>query len=440
MENQNDQIIKENSQIQENNNQDVDPQTFSNNDLNILYEKPIFNLNQNDILAQQDQNDQYFIMPEQPLSSFIKNNKLIIPFKKRIANFIFFLFVFSLSITSTILVPSYHKIYYGIVLTLNTILLLYVENNQIEIIKNEKTNKVYVMDKNFLFITKKKYEFDKDNVCFKIGTYGNNNVLLILNNHKKENEINFSTSNIMYSPLKFLFYINNIDVKKFNGLNQLNRILNEFMDIHNSENPLYFDINSYMNISKEDYNEYSYNKYIRINNRFFTYYSKNFIKNSFRRFLYKVLLSIALIPIFIVVLVQYCTPDRNEKETILLIFIEFEGDLISLYIIIYLICLCAKHKKFQRIDIIYSNDFDKIFVATTKDQTSFFSSSLFSLNEIDRFVLTKNSIKEKGFHLIALLKENPLNREICYVEDSKTDLEGLIFLLNERINNNIKKL
>ena len=257
---------------------------------------------------------------------------------------------------------------------------------------------------------------------------------------KRMKLINFSTSNIMYAPLKLLFYINNIEVKKFNGLNQLNRILNEFMDIHNSENPLYFDINSYMNISKEDYNEYSYNKYIRINNRFFTYYSKNFIKNSFRRFLYKILLLIALIPIFIVVLVQYCTPDRNEKEIILLIFIESEGDLISLYIIIYLICLCAKHKKFQRIDIIYSNDFDKIFVATTKDQTSYFSSSLFSLNEIDRFVLTKNSIKEKGFHLIALLKENPLNREICYVEDSKTDLEGLIFLLNERINNNIKKL
>ena len=93
-----------------------------------------------------------------------------------------------------------------------------------------------------------------------------------------------------------------------------------------------------------------------------------------------------------------------------------------------------KYKKYLRIDIIYSNDYDKIFVGATKDEKSYYSSSVFNMNEIDKFILQKNSLKEKGFHLISFLKGNNLKREICYIEDSKEEIEGLIYILNERIN------
>ena len=101
----------------------------------------------------------------------------------------------------------------------------------------------------------------------------------IINNHKNKNEINFNSSNISNIPPKSLIYIKNIDVYKFNGLNQLNTILNEFIDIsNNSQNPLYFDINTYMHKPQDIYTQYNYNKYIRINDRFFTYYNKIILK------------------------------------------------------------------------------------------------------------------------------------------------------------------
>ena len=173
MEYQNNEITQRHSQIEENNNQDVTPNPCSNYGLNQLYDKPQFNQSSNQNInkefTQQDQCDQYFIMPQQPLSTFIKNNKIIIPFKRRILNLIFFLIIFAISLVSFIFVPSFHKIYYGIILTLNIILFLYVENNQIEIIKNEMQKKIYVVIKTFLFIPKKKYEFDIVNVYFKVG-------------------------------------------------------------------------------------------------------------------------------------------------------------------------------------------------------------------------------------------------------------------------------
>ena len=110
------------------------------------------------------------------------------------------------------------------------------------------------------------------------------------------------------------------------------------------------------------------------------------------------------------------------------------------YCMIFSICSCVKNIKknnFLRLDIIYSNDYDKIFIGKVIDETSYSSTNLFNLNDIDKFVLQKYKAKERGFHLLAFYKGNTIpNAEICYIEDVQSELEGLVHILNERLNNN----
>ena len=77
----------------------------------------------------------------------------------------------------------------------------------------------------------------------------------------------------MNIPINFLFYFENINVNKFNGKDQLNFILNSF--IPTKENPLNFNIYAYMNKHQNlfYYNPNYYNKYMKLNEHFFTYYN-----------------------------------------------------------------------------------------------------------------------------------------------------------------------
>ena len=73
-------------------------------------------------------------------------------------------------------------------------------------------------------------------------------------------------------------------------------------------------MNSYMQKSQDIYTQYSYNKYIRINDRFFTYYNKDHIKGSFRWCLYKVLLFIFMAPIISRIFGKYSESKSQDYE------------------------------------------------------------------------------------------------------------------------------
>ena len=45
------------------------------------------------------------------------------------------------------------------------------------------------------------------------------------------------------------------------------------------------------------------------------------------------------------------------------------------------------------------------------------------------------TLKIEGFYLSAMCKGSNVNKEICYLKDSQLELEGLIYILNKRINN-----
>ena len=106
-------------------------------------------------------------------------------------------------------------------------------------------------------------------------------------------------------------------------------------------------------------------------------------------------------------------------------------------IILYLIYKCVKAKKenIYRIDIIYSKNFDRMFIGLVKyTKTSYVNIFEFQMNNINRFIL--ENIGHDNYNLKVIFKNND-SHLICSIKKSQEELEGLAFLLNERLINNI---
>ena len=167
------------------------------------YEYQYPDQNNNYMMAQQTQNNNCIMQPQSPndyyimfqqelnnqnlfdsylqLNDYIKDNKLTIPLNTTVRNLIFFIIIFILSILSFIAFPPHSNIPYSIIIVLINLLILFVEKNKVEIIKDEANNKILITIKNFLFLNIKKFEFDIDSVYFKLRTFERHNILLILN-------------------------------------------------------------------------------------------------------------------------------------------------------------------------------------------------------------------------------------------------------------------
>lgn len=183
-----------------------------------------------------------------------------------------------------------------------------------------------------------------------------------------------------------------------------------------------------MNRQQVNLNQYSFTKYIKINEHFFTYYNNDPLKkNHYNECLFKgTSITIRSILLFFLLTFLFAKDNEGFKYTFNSMCFYY---IISI-IIGKLICECWKSKKSLRIDIIYSFNFDKIFIGTSyNDAKEYWKTFELFINEIDRFILKKNRINEIGFHLCVISKGNT-SRELCYIEDRQEELEGLIYILN----------
>ena len=419
------------------------PQPYpQSNQPNQFYPNPQYQNPNNNIIYQPQiaPSNHYNVVPQEPLMIPFEGNKIEIPFERKGQFYCFW----TTMIISTILaiIPSIISIFTPIVLIIENLLFLYFENNKIVIIKDESENKVYIKLINCLCIKRKKLVFDLDKVNFNV-IFSNQQYILLIVNNCKSGEIDLNTSDVRNIPLHILYYFIKIDIKKFNGQYQINNILNSFS--RSQENPLKFDINEYMlkqQLNLNQSNQYNLSKYIKINEHFFTYYSKDpLIKNNYILRLFKsnsiFLHSMLCFGALIALLMSLDDFDDDDEIDIVSIMLLVFGFLYCISISIsFCIFQCVNcNKKNLRIDIIYSFDFDKIFIGVN-DEKKYLSKSEFNINELERFILQKNKNEESGFHLNAILKGN-INREIYYIKDQKPELQGLVFILNEKIANNI---
>ena len=103
--------------------------------------------------------------------------------------------------------------------------------------------------------------------------------------------------------------------------------------------------------------------------------------------------------------------------------------------ILYLLYKCIKSIKENifRIDILYTSDFDRIFIGLVKyTETSYVNTFEFKINNINRFILDR--IGPGNNNLIVIFKNNE-SQLICNLKKYLFDLEGLTYILNERLIN-----
>ena len=109
-------------------------------------------------------------------------------------------------------------------------------------------------------------------------------------------------------------------------------------------------------------------------------------------------------------------------------------------IILYKIYKYLKVKKENifRIDCIYSKDFDRIFIGIVKyTKTSYVNTFEFQMNNIDKFILER--LSSENFNLKVIFKNNK-SQMICNINKNQEELEGLAYLLNERLINNTNEM
>ena len=112
---------------------------------------------------------------------------------------------------------------------------------------------------------------------------------------------------------------------------------------------------------------------------------------------------------------------------------------------IFNIILYILYKKFKyyfdniyRIDCIYSKNFDRVFIGLVKyTKTKYINTFEYQMNNISRFILEREgNSSQTNFNLKVVFKNNE-SQQICTIKNQTQDiLEGLAYLLNERLNIN----
>ena len=159
---------------------------------------------------------------------------------------------------------------------------------------------------------------------------------------------------------------------------------------------------------------------MKINNNYFTFYL-NLSKFSFWGGLFPFVVSFNLA--FIITLVILIT---NEIIPGIIVF----GILIIMINILFVYCVYYHNKRMRRIDIIFSNDFNKIFIGLINDkENKYLNYFIFDIINIDEFILESKNKSYSDFNLKIVLKDKTI-QNICRIDENRGTLEGLLYILN----------
>ena len=310
----------------------------------------------------------------------IQNNKFIIQIQK----FLAFLFLFVLilapylgmKLISFSLDTDIENEVFIFLLIFDLMLILvclHTFEKQMELTKDISNDKFNLKRLNYLCCSTLEIHCDLENILF----YWSEDKLFVINTLQNLSKININLSSIKNKAPIFLFrFFDDIDTGKFGGID-LEKNLNYFFGVsQNIYNPLKFNVDEYMykRIIKSDnitisHEDIKFHQIMKFSDYFFTFFLEDYLKT------------------------------KNHK----------------------------------RIDFIYSNNFDTIFIEKVRDNCYSYIYE-FKMSTIEKFVLKKNF---EGYDLNIIFKDNYENKEktICPLYFTKYALKGLIYLLNEKILN-----
>ena len=103
------------------------------------------------------------------------------------------------------------------------------------------------------------------------------------------------------------------------------------------------------------------------------------------------------------------------------------------YAFVLIYCICSSS---LRIDIIYSQNFDTIFIGLINYfGNSYKKTFINDIDSIDKFILDPYKNSNKKFILKVVYKNRNI-QNIFRINESEIILEGLLFILNQKLNSN----
>ena len=254
--------------------------------------------------------------------------------------------------------------------------------------------------------------------------------LLIINDYKNLVDIDLDASNIKQKPAK-LFYSFNYMRKGNYDHTQFAQILNNF--IGNSgfyDNPLLFNINRFLHKDQGIfYFSEDLSKYMKFSEHLFTYHLKYPLGLSCADIFFIVITCCFNIGTIFAAIVWL-----NRENNIIIKLIWLIGFVIG-NVIMYTLYKIFKYcfDNIFRIDCIYSKNFDRIFIGLVKyTKTKYINTFEFQMDNINRFIVEREG--NHSFNLKVIFKNNE-TQQICTIKNKTQDeLEGLSYLLNERLN------
>ena len=315
------------------------------------------------------------------------------------------------------------------------LLVLFQKVKKINLIKNESYNLLTVKIINFLNCSKSIFNFNLKDVILDIikyqivsdGEVDKYEALVITNTFQNDKDIDLNLSNIKNKPIRNIYHI--FPKIKLNNYTTIS--LRNFIDIcPETENPVFFNINKYMGKSYaylQTFSSYNLSRYMKISDYFFTYYFKE--SCCYRRFNCIIILILLILFLEIVPIIGLIY-SKND----ILIYVMMLIAILIIASIILIFSINAIKKYSLRMDIIFSQNFDTIFIALLNyNGTSYKKTFIYDMNCIERFILESYNNSD-NISILKVIYKNKNVEDIFRIDECQYNLEGLLFILNEKIN------
>jgi len=300
-----------------------------------------------------------------------------------------------------------------------------VQNNKFEINTlnyfNNSISKI-TLDLNSINFYDVSYEYITDD------DYSYNYGLIIVNTFQNKSILDLDRSDIRNKPRK-LFYLLE-ELKNGNNKNELCA----FVGCSPTDKPIFLDIDKYIGRpwNKEChyyFGKYKINKYMKMSETFFSFYLDKKKKTYYCLIVSDYLF--VFFGVFGIIFELFLKMDIYIRIISLIVYIL----LIFIFNFLYIYSVIKSRKCITRIDIIYSSNFDRIFIGLVDYyEESFLNTFLFDINSIEKFILEPKN-KRKTQNILKVILKNGENQTIYQINENEPTLEGLLFILNEKLNN-----
>ncbi len=312
--------------------------------------------------------------------------------------------------------------------------------NKIKFIKDEINNTLILKVINAFCCKKKTLTFNLQNVSinliekvyFENGRNSYQSKLVISNTFKYNFEFDLNINKIKEKPVDNIYYA----TKDFKNIKESYSNLKNFLNCSpENESPVLFNINQYMGKANLPSPTFGFNlsRYMKMSEHFFSFYTDEMCFGLLSKLVF--IQIITDLSFFVILFAVFPIKDYIKMPPhTLYLALSIMLVIPTIIAILLIYCTCSSS---LRIDIIYSKNFDTIFIGLVNHFGNSYKKTFISkTGSIDKFILDPKNSNNK--FILKVVYKNQTIQNIFRINEKKTILEGLLFILNQKLisNNN----